>query len=419
MKKALILFTIICLAGPIFLFAGGGQQSGAASKEVNFWYLWGGEEGAYIEQIITAFNRSQSAYTAIGLSVPDQVKIITAISGGTGPDVTDDFHHNAPLYATEQIAEPLDAYISRDNLDTSKFVRNAYDLMKFNGKVYMLPLSVNINALYYNKDLLARAGITTLPRTLEDLQRMGQDLTIVQNGQITQLGSPLVSVGDWIYAFTYANGTNFGSVGNLTPNNSGFRKVLEYIASQVSAFGANPLNDFVTTGMSNIYSPQDPFFQGKQAFRIEGAWFYNMAKDAGVNFDTMPIPGSASVGGSGYTFLGCSTMFIPTTSKNKDGAWDFTKYITYGDGAKLFITLKGDCPALSALTTDRDVVSAAPHFNTYLDVVSRGTMIGLPLFTGAQEYSKAIGDAVTAVRLGGSVDRALTDMEAAVSRIGR
>jgi len=419
MKKSIVLFVIFSLLISVSLFAAGGaQQAPGGRQTVNFWYLWGGDEAGLIEKVIDSYNKSQSKYTVVGLSTPDQAKIITGISGGNGPDVTDDFHHNAPLYADEQIALPLDEYIVRDKLDTSKFVKNAYDLMKYNGKIYMLPLSVNIDALYYNKDLLAKAGITTLPKTLEELMQMGHDTTIAQGGQITQLGSNLVSVQDWIYAYTYANGTNFGSVGNLTPNNAGFRKVLDYIASEVAAFGSTPLNNFITSGMSNIYSPQDPFFQGKQVFRIEGAWFYNMCKSAGVNFDIMPIPGAKSVGGTGYTFLGCSTMFIPTTTKNKEGAWDFVKYITYGDGAKVFITLKGDCPALQALSTDKDVVNAAPHFKTYLDIVSNGTMIGLPLFTGAQEYSKAILDAVTNVQLGGAVDKAMTDLQAAVARIG-
>ena len=419
--KRLFLIAVISMAVISLGFARGGQQQTTTGgrQNVDFWYLWGGDEGQLIEQIISAYNRSQSTYNVIGLSVPDQAKIITAISGGTGPDVTDDFHSNAPLYADEQIAEPLDRYITRDNLDTSRFVRSAYDLMRYNGRIYMLPLSVNINVLYYNKDLLARAGVTTLPRTLEDVQRIGRETTIVQNNQITQLGSCLVSGPDWVYSYTFANGTNFGSVGNLTPSNTGFRRVLDYIASEVAAFGSNAVNNFVTSGMSNIYSPQDPFLQGRQVFRVEGAWFYNMAKDAGINFDIMPVPGAASVGGEGYSFLGCSTMFIPTTARNKDGGWDFTKYITFDDGAKLFSTLKGDVPALTALATDRDVINVAPHMATYLQVVSRGTMIGLPLFTGSQEYSKAIMDAVTAVRLGGSVDRAIADMEAAVARIGR
>jgi len=420
MKRVIVFFAIFCLLASVSLFAAGnGQQASGSKQTVNFWYLWGGDEAGLIEKVIDSYNKSQNKYTVVGLSTPDQAKIITGISGGNGPDVTDDFHQNAPLYADEQIAMPLDEFIARDNLDTSKFVKNAYDLMKYNGKIYMLPLSVNIDALYYNKDLLTKAGITALPKTLEELIQMGHDTTVVQNGQITQLGSNLVSVGDWIYAYTYAFGTNFGSVGNLTPDNPGFRSVLGYIASEVAAFGSTPLNNFITSGMSNIYSPQDPFFQGKQVFRIEGAWFYNMCKSAGVNFDIMPIPGAKNVGGTGYTFLGCSTMFIPTTTKNKDGAWDFVKYITYGDGAKVFITLKGDCPALQALSTDKDVVNAAPHFKTYLDIISNGTMIGLPLFTGSQEYGKAITDAVNAVTLGSPVDKAISDMVAAVGRIGK
>ena len=46
-------------------------------ETVNFWYLWGGDEAGYIEQIIDAYNQSQDKYQVVGLSTPDQQKVIT------------------------------------------------------------------------------------------------------------------------------------------------------------------------------------------------------------------------------------------------------------------------------------------------------------------------------------------------------
>lgn len=108
------------------MMAGSTNMTYAASTEkeqtgdretVNFWYLWGGDEASYIEQIIDAYNASQDKYQVVGLSTPDQQKVITGISGGNGPDITDDFGTSIPNYAEQNIAMPLDDYIEKDGIN--------------------------------------------------------------------------------------------------------------------------------------------------------------------------------------------------------------------------------------------------------------------------------------------------------------
>ena len=80
---------------------GSGEKSSNGEREkISFWYLWGGDEAKLIEQMITAYNKSQDKYEVVGTSTPDQQVIITAISGGQGPDITDDFGGNVPKYDT-------------------------------------------------------------------------------------------------------------------------------------------------------------------------------------------------------------------------------------------------------------------------------------------------------------------------------
>ena len=57
---------------------------GDGQEVVNFWYLWGGEEGKRIEEIIDSYNKSQDRYKVVGLSTPDQQKVIAGISGAAG-----------------------------------------------------------------------------------------------------------------------------------------------------------------------------------------------------------------------------------------------------------------------------------------------------------------------------------------------
>lgn len=412
-RTSLIVLLILVMVSGSLWSAGTKETAAGGKQKVDFWYLWGGEEGQLIEEIIAEYNKSQDKYEVVGLSVPDQQKIITAISGGQGPDVTDDFGSSIPKYASEEIAMPLDELIARDGLDISAMSAAAVNNQKYEGKIYGLPISLNVYALFYNKDLLAQAGVSTLPQNLEELMEMGDRLTVKQGNNITQMGGPFIpAIYYWPYSFTYAFGTDFGAGdgSKLTADNLGFRKVLEFTASQVAKWGRDPFNNYVSTGASAVYTPQDPFLLGTQVFRMDGPWFYNMADDAGINFGLMPLPGAKAQGGEGYSLLDTSNVYIPTTAKNKEGAWDFVKYMTVGDGAKLFVVKKGDLPALLKLTEDPEVIGAAPSNEVFLEVVALNNYYSLPQFDETALYQKHIQDALTDVLLGGNVDKALSDL---------
>ncbi len=382
-------------------------ESTGDKETVNFWYLWGGDEAKYIEQIIAAYNESQDKYEVVGLSTPDQQKVLTGISGGNGPDITDDFGSDMANYANENIALALDDYIAKDGIDTSAFVTGTLDQQQYDGKTYAFPISANVFALYYNKDLLEEAGYKEPPKTLEEMEEMSFKMTKSENGQITQLGAPLVPTSYWYNSITFDYGTDYGQVGNLTPDNEGFRNALTYLHDYVAEFGSDAVNSYVTSGQSKVNSAQDPFLAGQAAFRIDGTWFYKMAEDAGLNFGLELLPAAESQNGQTYSYLDTSCFYIPSTAKNPDGAWDFLKYITMGDGAKMFITLKKDLPALNSLLDDPDVTSNGDSYSVYLKVLSESTLKTMPSMLNGSDYATALSNAVDSVMLGGSVDDAI------------
>ena len=397
---------------------GSGEKSSNGEREkISFWYLWGGDEAKLIEQMITAYNKSQDKYEVVGTSTPDQQVIITAISGGQGPDITDDFGGNVPKYANENIAQNLDEFMKKDNFDASAFVDSALEQQKYDGSYYALPISVNTFALYYNKDLLDKAGITKLPTTLEELMELSEKTTVVDNGVMKQIGAPFVPANYWPTTFAYAFGSDFGTPGNLTPDNEGFKKSLEFMESQVKKFGKDTMGNFVTSGNANLNTPQDPFLNGTQVFRIDGPWFYNMAKEAKVNFGMIPMPGAKSVNSDGWSIIDTSMLYISSTSTHKEGAWDFMKYMCMGDGNKLFCTLKGDLPPTKALLKDPEIASKSEAYGVYLDIIAKNNLRGLPSFLQTTEYSKAIRDAVNNVLLGDTTDKALSDLKEATKTL--
>lgn len=91
--------------------------------------------------------------------------VATQIAAGKTPDVVNKGDYSAPaaaglLYPASQI---VSASTLADILPT--FLNNS----KYNGTVYALPDLASARALFYNKDLLTKAGVTKLPTTWSQL----------------------------------------------------------------------------------------------------------------------------------------------------------------------------------------------------------------------------------------------------------
>jgi len=91
--------------------------------------------------------------------------VATQIAAGKTPDVVNKGDYSAPaasglLYPASQI---VSASTLSDILPT--FLNNS----KYNGTVYALPDLASARALFYNKDLLTKAGVTKLPTTWAQL----------------------------------------------------------------------------------------------------------------------------------------------------------------------------------------------------------------------------------------------------------
>lgn len=92
--------------------------------------------------------------------------VATQIASGQTPDVVNKGDYSAPaaaglLYPASKIVSPATL---ADILPT--FLNNS----KYKGTVYALPDLASARALFYNKDLLAKAGITKLPTTWASLK---------------------------------------------------------------------------------------------------------------------------------------------------------------------------------------------------------------------------------------------------------
>lgn len=388
----------VCLVSMMLGTMGGcgsSSPSKSAKKEkVVLWYLWTGAEGDVIKKTVKEYNKQSDKYEIDALSVPDQQKIMVAISSGNGPDLVDDFSNDVGGYVSNNIMEPLDDYIKKTKLDVDNiYTKSTLDSCKFDGKQYALPMNSGCSALYYNKDLLAAAGYTEPPKTMEELLEMSKKLTKTNpDGTIDTLGFPCFPTFD-IGDFQGLCGASWYKDGKVDAENPGNIQAMKYYIDYRKQFGVDNVSAFTTAGKSN--DPSDPFFLGKQAFRIDGNWLPTMIEKTykvKLNYGIAPIPypeNHPELAGS--VCVTSSMFFIPASAKNKDGAFDALKYITGPKGQKNVAFGMGNIPCAKELLT-KENYDQMPGMDFYAPYASSDKTYTIEQFPQQTDYNTIINE---------------------------
>jgi multiple sugar transport system substrate-binding protein len=225
MKKGAFCFVMALVLSGSFLFAGGGQSSGDKKTELlvymppfgsgdtldlNFWNKtvapWAAENNANVSFEIVPWGQLGEKYLA-------------AFSSGAGPDIAYDAMDRIVPFIEMGVAEPLDSYFTQAEKDNYLY----WDVGRIRGKQYVLPYVMgNARILYFNMDLLAKAGVTTLPRTWDEFVAFGQKInaanlgsdimTFVQPWLSSNHGASALTLG-WLASLWEAGGDMFDASG--------------------------------------------------------------------------------------------------------------------------------------------------------------------------------------------------------------
>ena len=385
----------------------GETSAPAENKEaqvITFWYNNTGDEAAVYEKAISEYNASQSNYKVEGLSVTDAQKVIVAMSSNESPDVIKISNQTVVQYQKNGLLENLQPYADKESFDSSIYSEQAMNANTIDRNIYALPLDAYTIQMYYNKELLKEAGYTEPPKTMEEMYEMAVKATKVDgSGNIEVLGYPLFPYAsarqELIYGF---GGRWWDEDSNVTPDNAGILDSLNMNIKYRNQFGGKALDGFIGTANTNRYTEQDMFFQGKQLFRLDGSWLPTMMKNfnSTVDYGITLIPGTqANPELRGTSRYETDSVAVPAMAKNKDGAWDFTKWLCSQEGAKIIDLGTGNLPAVKALYDDADI-KAVPGFTEFIDALKQEKGIQYPVMADYDEYISMINAALDTVYSG-------------------
>lgn len=205
MKRALVLaFACAFVATTGLLFASGSSEKAtttAGPVTVTFWTSHTPPDTETMQQMVDTYNKShtniQVKMTIVPGSETDIAKLMTAVRGGTGPDVYELDRFTVAQRASAGVLDDLTPFIQKSDPNlSSKYVGYAWGETQFEGKTWALPFDSDSRGLFYNIDMLQKAGIDPSvldpkngPPTLAEVDQIANKLDQTDsNGNYTQMG---------------------------------------------------------------------------------------------------------------------------------------------------------------------------------------------------------------------------------------
>jgi multiple sugar transport system substrate-binding protein len=313
------------------LAACSGSGAGGGSKTLTVWHYFTASEKAQTALMNTygdMFEKANPGWKVDNVYVPyDQIqqKTINAAHAHQGPDIVVFNGAEAGTYALGNTLLPMDSYLSKFK-DASELSPSV--IHKVDGKTYGVQGYVNLLGLWYNKDVLDKAGVTAPPTTMDELEADMAKVKAAGDQGITVCGLPQ-GQGEWqAYPWLTDAGFNYKN-----PSADDLAKAFTTVQDWVSK---GYLSKEAVTWDQTV--PFQKWEAGGVAFAENGNWQIGSAKtDAKFNYGVVPMP----LGPDGKVYLGGEGQGIGKYSKNPDMAF---KYLE-----ETFLSKEGQLDALKAV----------------------------------------------------------------------
>jgi len=288
----------------------------------------------------------------------------------------------------------------------------------YDGRLYALPVHTSTQLLFYNKDLLARAGFDP-PSTSPDGRMTWEevvDMAKAVNGEwglLFEQGATPYQVLPLPESLGGGNGLTGDD--NLTPalTTDGWLQAMHWW-SDVHEKGVIP------RGMG-FGVTAETFKAGNTPFFLAGPWQMGMVGSPDVPFEVGVAPHPYFDGGEVVTPTGSFTWGVNPASDNLDAAVELVKFVSLNPVGNSAITA-GD-PNIPVNLESMKAYLAQDSFQvgvdgTVADLINyeaRNTAVLRPITVGYIQYETILGAALEDIRNGLDVESTLKNAEAEMS----
>lgn len=348
-KRKFLLFFVIST----FFFSC--NSSNQDSKTLRFWHFWSEpSQKKALKTLVERFEKENSCKVILtDLSWNDgKTKLMAAFNSETAPDVLELGSDWIAQFSSAGVLRNL----SSDSVNLSRFAPFCIPPTLFEGNSYALPWTTDTRVMFFNKDLLKRAGLSETPP--------------VNTDELLTACEKIQKLGD-VYGFG-ANGSDAHRL---------YKKILPFIWSEggsvISSDGTPTLNLAQNISAVETYCKlakqgftetqrqlDDAFLRGKIGFWFSGAWLLDKIKkeNPALNYGVELIP--AMPNGESSSFAGGEYLAINTKSKNSALALKFLLFITEGKNELEFCKAVNQLPADKYFLNDK-YFDSIPHRSVF------------------------------------------------------
>jgi multiple sugar transport system substrate-binding protein len=403
---------VLLLAGSTLVLDACGDHSPGITT-VRFWGM--GREGEVVVSLLPAFERTHPGIHVEVQQLPwtaAHEKLLTAYAGDSTPDIAQLGNTWIPEFVALRALEPLDARLRGSPVDTRDFFPGILDTNVIDGQTFGVPWYVDTRLLFYRRDLLDAAGISSAPVSWDDWTRaLAAIKAHAAPGHYAILlplseAEPLIALGLQQDDPLLRDGGRYGNF-----ESAGFRRALGFYVDMFRRGFAPPIT---ASEMANVWTE---FGRGTFAFYISGPWNigeFERRLPAAMQstWATAPLPGPS---GPGASIAGGASLVVFRKSGAKDAAWQLIEFLSRPDVELRFRELTGDLPPRRSTWRDPALANdaRARAFREQLERVK--PMPKVPEWERIADEIRNVGE--RAARGQWSVDEAVRELDARVDRI--
>ncbi len=317
---------------------------------------------AFWDQFATAYKQKYGITLDVQIISWDDIaqQSTTMVQNGQAPDVLNINYYSSYakdnlLYSADDV---LPSAVQSDLLDSFKTSGT------FNGKLYGLPDLSSARALFYNKTLFAKAGISAPPTTWDEFETDAKKVQALGNGVVgyaEPLGPEEAQAEFSIWTFN--NGGNWKDAsGNWTVNSDKNIETLTFLKKL-------SVTDKVTQnnpGKTNRTDGAFPLFSTGKAGMVVGfgPLSATLDKDKKVDYGIAPMPTNGGIAPQTYGV----TDYLNAFKKpgNQQALKDFYELYYQPDQVNTFIKAEGFLPVTKS---GLDVFKAQTALKVYIDTL--------------------------------------------------
>ena len=352
------------LASALLAFGLAACGSGTPNSTAGGLQIWQGYTGAELKafnHLLAVWNKTHPTEKVTSLFVNNDnslPKLLTAVKGGSQPDIAYVYGSWAPNIAQIPQVVNLTKVVQQPGADWSDFWVGERDVATVNGKVIGIPALVDNLAVVYNKTLFAAAGLQppSSSWTWDQFVADAKKLTIPAK---KQFGTAYVTPGneDTVWHWEALLWEAGGQILNASKTKAAFD-------SPAGLASLNTLRTMAVTDKSMYLDPSDSqygllFNSGKIGMLVTGPWDLSTFPAVKYGVQTMPaFPGSNA---GHQTISGPDNwVLFNNGAKRVAAAENFLTWMTATPQATYFSLQTGDLPI-------RQSVQDAPGFLQKMD----------------------------------------------------